>query len=549
MLMFERQRFTARMRVEDKKIAQLIIARLDGRDINRKFNYYQSLVKKGIGGFIVFGGKLKEVRNGIRKLQSIAEIPLFIASDLEQGLGQHIEGGTLFPPAMAVGQAINPKNKKDIILLRKSINIIAREAKAAGINIIFAPVLDVNTNPQNPIICTRAFSDNPEKVAWFGKEVIRGFQKNGIIACGKHFPGHGDTIKDSHKELPVILADKKRLNNIELYPFFQAVKSGVKMIMLGHLKVPALDSKLPVTLSQKIIQGLLKEKMKFKGLVITDAMNMKALRMAEEKACLMALNAGADIILHPGNPEEIMDYMSLNWDMISTRVEESVQRIVKVKAELNKVQRTAYSVQRIGAKSHWKIAKELTQKSIKIKGGGVIARNETPRLSLRVPIYRDEAISNSGQAPQSQKSRFFATAQNDIDKVKPVVLIIDDDNAKSGKPFVNALKKRYKKIKTFYVDNNSRLKNLSLVTRHPWVVDSSLIIAVFSKISAWKGRSGLSGSLENILKKAVKNSEYSVLAGFCCPYFLKKFNVDVIIEAYSDSEQAQEAVAEVLAGP
>src|SRR3989338_10969437 len=366
MLMFERQRFTARIRVEDKKIAQIIIARLDGKNINKKFNYYQSLVKKGIGGFIIFGGKLKEVSNAIKKLQDGAEIPLFIASDLEQGLGQHIEGGTLFPPAMAIGQAINQKNRNDIALLRKSISIIAQETKTAGINTIFAPVLDVNTNPKNPIICTMAFSGSPKKVAWFGSEFIKGFQKHGIIACAKHFPGHGDTIKDSHKELPVVKADIKRLRNIELYPFSQAVKAGVKMIMLGHLKVPALDSKFPSSLSQKTVHGLLRERMRFKGLVITDAMNMHAIRYGEEKACLMALNAGADIILHPSNPEKIIDYLSSRWGKIAPRVEESVRRIVKVKSEINSVQRTAYSVQRIGAKAHWETAKELTQKSIKI---------------------------------------------------------------------------------------------------------------------------------------------------------------------------------------
>ena len=519
-----------------KKIAQLIIARLDGKDINKKFNYYQSLVKKGIGGFIIFGGKLKEVSTAIKKLQDSAEIPLFIASDLEQGLGQHIEGGTLFPPAMAIGQAINPKNRNDIALLRKSISIIAQEARACGINTIFAPVLDVNTNPKNPIICTRAFSDNPQKVAWFGNEFIKGFQKHGIIACAKHFPGHGDTIKDSHKELPAVKADIKRLRDIELYPFSQAVKAGIKMIMLGHLKVPALDSKFPSSLSQKTVHGLLRERMRFKGLVITDAMNMHAIRYVEEKACLMALNAGANIILHPSNPEKIIDYLSSRWDEIRTRVEESFQRIVKVKSEINSVQRTAYSIQRIGAKAHWETAKELTQKSIKIK------LKEGHSLT-------DFCHSRAGGNPELDIKRLDSCfRRNDItgrSSKQIVVLIIDEDNNNSGKPFVNALKKRYKKIKALYVDNNSQLKNSSLVTCH-----SSLIIAVFSKISAWKGRSGLSMKLRNILKKAIRNSSYSMLVGFCSPYFLRgDLKADATIEAYSDSVEVQEAAGKILCGP
>jgi len=483
-----------------KKIAQLIIVRINGKDINKKFKYYESLVKKGIGGFIVFGGKSKEISRAIKRLQKNAEIPLFIASDLEQGLGQQIEGGTIFPPAMAIGQAIKPESKDDIRLLRKSIGIIAQEAKATGINIILSPVLDVNTNPRNPIICTRAFSDNPRKVAWFGKEFIKGFQRHGLLACAKHFPGHGDTSVDSHRELPVVKADLKRLYDIELYPFTKAIKAGVKMIMVGHLKVPVIDSRFPSSLSEKTIKGLLRDKMRFKGLVITDAMNMKAIKLREEEACLKAIKAGADIVLHPSKPERVIDYLASKWDKIMPRVEESFQRVIKAKEDLLRIQDSRFKIQDIGTKSNWDLAYMLNKKSIKLTG------------KLR-------------------------TLHN------PLVLIIDDDNNKSGKPFVNALKKRYKKIKAFYVDNNSQLKNSSLVTRH-----SSLIIAVFSKISAWKGRSGLSRKLHAILEKAVRASRYSVIAGFCCPYFLDELKADTLIEAYSGSELAQEAAGKLLCG-
>ncbi|MBI4698119.1 MAG: hypothetical protein HY758_04225 [Nitrospirae bacterium] len=529
--------------VDRKKIAQLVIARLDGEDIKKKFRYYESLVKKGIGGFIIFGGKLKEVSSAINKLQAVAEIPLFISSDLEQGLGQHIEGGTLFPHAMAIGQAISPKNKKDVRLLRKSINIIAQESRAAGINTIFAPVLDVNTNPKNPIICTRAFSDKPEKVAWFGKEFINGFQRHGIIACAKHFPGHGDTIKDSHKELPVVRADMKRLEHIELYPFYRAVKAGVRMIMVGHLKVPAIDAKLPASLSQKIMQGLLREKMKFKGLVITDAMNMHAIKFGEEQACLMALNAGADIILHPGDPEKIIDYLSSRSDEIMQRVQESFDRIIKVKKELHEARSTKYTVRSIGSKLNWDTARELTRKSIGIRRLNIKRCHSRPRLL--------HSRAGSGGNPEigiglpfSRKTLDSCFRRKDVKGQQVVVLIIDDDNAKSGRPFVNTLKKRYKKIKTLYVDNNSQLTDSSLVTRH-----SSLIIAVFSKISAWKGRSGLSREMKTILKRSIKASGHSIVVGFCCPYSLSDIKADTVINAYSGSELAQEAATEVLLCP
>lgn len=550
---------------QKKEIAQLIIARLDGNDINKKFKYYQSLVKKGIGGFVVFGGRLKDVSNAIRKLQHIAEIPLFIASDLERGVGQQIEGGTLFPPQMAIAQAINRRDKNDIRLLRRAIDIIAKEAKATGINVIFCPVLDVNTNPNNPIISTRAFSDNPKEVAWFGKEFIKGLQKQGLIACAKHFPGHGDTDVDSHVKLPVVKADMKRLKDIELYPFRETIKAGVKSIMVGHLKVPAIDHMLPTSISEKTIKGLLKDKMGFQGLVITDAMNMGAIKYKEEKACLMALKAGADVILHPSKPERVMDYLASRWEEIADRVKVSFKRVIKAKEEISKGQGVRNRRQGIGAKASWQLAYELTKKSIKIRGdlNKIIKTYKDIRGDSLFTHSRPEVSGLRGFRPD-----FFRTKKSIqrlsplIFRVVPLILIIDDDNNKSGKPFVDALKRRYKKIKSFYVDNNSQLKNFSLVTSH-----SSLIIAVFSRISAWKGRSGLSVKLKGILKNALSNSRYSIIVGFCSPYLIREFSshpiplplgergrvrgdlsVDMLIESYSGSMMAQEAVAEILSG-
>ncbi len=496
------------------KIAQLIIARLDGKDINKKITYYHSLVRKGIGGFIVFGGKLKEISNAIKRLQDSAEIPLFISSDLEQGLGQQIEGGTLFPTSMAIAEAVDRKNKNDIKLLEKSISIIEQEAWAVGINIIFSPVLDVNTNPENPIICTRAFSDNPGEVIWFGKKFIRGFQEKGLISCAKHFPGHGDTAEDSHKEVPVIKANIKRLGRVELYPFQEAVRSGVKMIMVGHLKVPALDAKFPSSLSKKTIQGLLREKMGFKGLIITDAMNMHAVssgnQEAESRACLMALQAGADILLHPESPEKVIDYLFSKWNKIEPIIQKSFRKIVNVKKRLNKISRSQLRMNQIGTSAHWRIAKELTRKSINL-----------------VSLDRNRVCS--------------ALADR-----KLTVLIIDDDNNLSGKSFINTIKNHYKEVKTIYIDNRYQGDIKTVLNS---ISDTTLIAAVFSKVSAWKGRSDLSRKLQSVLKKAVKSSEYTIVAGFCCTHAFAHINADAVIEAYSDSVMAQEAVGKILCAP
>jgi beta-glucosidase-like glycosyl hydrolase len=503
-----------------KKIAQLIIARLDGNAINRKFRYYESLVKKGIGGFIVFGGSAAEIKKGIKNLQDAAEFPLFIASDLEQGLGQQVAGGTLFPPAMALAQAIKRKKRDDMKLLRRSLAIIAQEARAAGINVIFSPVLDVNTNPRNPIICTRAFSDRHRTVAWFGNEFIKGFQKHGIIACAKHFPGHGDTSKDSHRELPVIGADIRRLQKIELHPFRQAIKTGVKMMMVGHLKVPALDPRSAASISHKIISGVLKKGMKFQGIVTTDAMNMHALInrdvKTEQQACFLALAAGADILLHPGNPETVIEYLSSKWDEIMPRVDQSLEKILKTKESLSKAVLPPLPGKRIGVKSHWKTAHALVQKSITVN-------KKLSPASIR------------------EMKDILSSVQKDL-----AVLILDDDNCKSGSFFAEAIRARYPGTKIRYIDNIFQGRMQKLLNLFSQRI---LIIAVFSKISAWKGRSGLSKKLHAVLDKAAHASRFTILAGFCCPYILRDIKADVLIDAYYGSKQPQEAVAQILCDP
>jgi beta-glucosidase-like glycosyl hydrolase len=496
-----------------KKIAQLVIARLEGRDVHDRFPYYENLVRQGIGGFIVFGGELKGVRRAIRKLQRMAEIPLFIASDLEQGLGQQISGGTTFPPAMAIASAINTKDRNDRALLKKGIHCIAGEAEAVGINVIFSPVLDINTNPENPIICTRAFSGTPDKVTWFGREFIRGFQSHGLIACAKHFPGHGDTDRDSHRELPVVRADKKRLFRIELFPFIHAVKAGVRMIMVGHLKVPALDKRYAASLSSRIITGLLKEKMGFTGLIVTDAMNMHAVSKddlrSERKACASALKAGSDILLHPDRPEELIDYISSQWRNIETAVNRSYKKVTREKKRMIKSIALSGSGNRIGIRSSSDTALELARKSIRT-----------------IPAHPRCITGKTGKTGKGGNM---------------VILLIDDDNTKSGNIFTRALLRRYPKARTFYMDNKSRGKGIRVLQA---VKGKILIAAAFSRVSAWKGRSGLSGKLVSVLRKSVEASRTSVVTGFCCPYALYGIKADITIEAYSGEEFSQKAAAE-----
>jgi beta-glucosidase-like glycosyl hydrolase len=517
-----------------KKISQLLMPRLEGNLLTEPpyFEKIKTLLEGGIRGFILFGGKKKDVKKAIKELQRISEIPLFIASDLEQGLGQQVEGGTIFPKAMAIGSAIDPNNTDNIRLLRETINIMALEAKEVGINVILAPVLDVNTNPKNPIICTRAFSETPSKVGFFGREFIRGIQSAGLIACGKHFPGHGDTEIDSHIDLPVMRSSIARLRKVELYPFIEAIKSRVKMIMVGHLLVESLDPERPASHSYKVITGLLRKKLGFNGLVITDAMNMGAIKSlyGENESCFMVTKAGADIILHPENPEYVIEYLSSCWEEIEIRVEESLKRILKIK------ENTIISV--IPVKTG--IQKNRTLDSC-------LRRNDSLFMVRNAEDYLKSLIGRKKEIIQILSDKSIKVLKGSPKFTEnSIALILDDDNSGSGKDFIKTLKIRYPKLESFYIDS----KNIFSANRKVLnkVNGRLLTIGIFSNISAWKGRSSISPDLYKFLKRAIKESKSSTVVSFGCPHILDGIEADTLIAAYWDSESAQRAAANLICG-
>lgn len=491
-----------------RKVSQLVVPRLEGRRLTDStyFEKIKRLVERGIGGFILFGGKYKDVKKALKELQRISDTPLFIASDLEQGLGQQIEGGTLFPSALAIGSAIDTENKDDIKLLKEAIQIMSQEAIEVGINVILAPVLDINTNPENPIICTRAFSDNPGKVTWFGREFIKGIQFLGLIACAKHFPGHGDTEKDSHLEIPVIKKPIDTLRRIELRPFADAIKAGVQMIMAGHLRVDAIDPDSPASLSYKVINGFLRKDLGFKRIVITDAINMGALkeRYNEDEACFLALKAGVDIILHPENPESVIESLLSKWEEIELQVEGSLKRISKAKERFSIIKK---EIEGLGSAIHLKaknkVAETLSKKAIKVIKG--------------IPEFSGRSI----------------------------LLILDDDNSGAGNAFTDTLKTKSSSIiEVIYIDSDNlsseRLRVIKNVNGKP------LIVGIFSKVSAWKGRSGINQGFYQFLKDSLKESYTSTVISFGSPHILDKIEADNLIAAYWGSDYAQRAVGTLL---
>lgn len=490
--------------IDSRMIAGLIVPRLDGGDIESRMDEYRRLVRLGIGGFIVFGGRKDSLAEGIEELRKESDQPLFIMSDLEQGLGQQVAGGTTFPPAMALARALDLEKEDELGLFRNMIEILAMESRETGINTILAPVADIHTNPENPIICTRAFGKDPASVSAFVGEYVRALQDAGIKACAKHFPGHGDTDRDSHVELPVLRHGLDRLGHTELIPFRSAIENRVSMVMVGHLRVDAIDPDHPATLSPALVDGLLRRELGYDGVVITDAMNMGAVRevYGEEQACLMALMAGCDILLHPENPESVISIIESSLEKAGPRIVAAAERVRKLRDRLD--------------------------------AGG---RGDTaePQGAKAYPIGPDELVSLlSEKALKMEKGLPNITGRE-------MLFIIDEDDAGGGRIFYETLKEEYPDLSVF------RLSGTDTETL-PDTAGRPVIAALFSRIAGWKGRSGLSAESRETLKAVLAPAGESTLVSFGCPSLLSGLDADTVINAWWEGEAAQKAAAQLLCG-
>jgi beta-N-acetylhexosaminidase len=276
-----------------------------------RVEYFHELAKDGVAGFLVFGGDDELLPAFLKSLREAAGRPLLVMSDTERGVGQQVHGCLTLPPLMAVGATLSEERAY------QHGRTTAIEARAMGINMVLAPVADVLTNPANPIIGNRSFGCNPDLVAKLVAAWVSGAQEQGVLACAKHFPGHGDTAADSHAELPSVGAELALLMQRELRPFQAAIAAGVGAIMTAHVVYPGLDPtpNLPATLSRPILGDLLRDKMGFGGLVLSDALTMEGVlraggtRLTESEAALRSIQAGCDLLLHPTEPYEAADVL------------------------------------------------------------------------------------------------------------------------------------------------------------------------------------------------------------------------------------------------
>ena len=367
-----------------EKVAQLIWPSVFGDYVSGDSPQWRRLTQyvqqEKVGGFTISVGSPIEVAAKLNALQSMSKVPLLFGADLEAGAGFRARGGyfvpnaidlggaILFPPEMALGAT------GDTTLAYEEGRLTALEGRALGIHIAYAPVLDVNNNPANPVINTRSYSEDPALAARMGVAFIHGLQDHGMIATGKHFPGHGDTGVNSHLALPVVTVSRSRLDTVELVPFKAAVNGGVGAIMSFHGAMPALDSSgVPGTLSQKVVTGLLRGEMGFRGIIISDAMDMRGVldQFGADEAAKRAIAAGIDVLIQPLDVSKTIDAVVAGISegrYSEARVDSSVRRVLESKRKLGLAQSKLVDLNAlrfaVGDSVNAEVARRVAEKSI-----------------------------------------------------------------------------------------------------------------------------------------------------------------------------------------
>jgi beta-N-acetylhexosaminidase len=389
-----------------QKVAQLIMpwllgqyTALDSREFDRISAWVDSLE---LGGIIISIGSPLDASAKLNALQERSLVPLLIAADLEWGSGMRLVGGTLFPMAMALGAT---GNVNDAYELGRAT---ALEARAAGIHMTFSPVADVNSNPDNPIINTRSFGEDPEAVAALVEAYIRGASEYGLFTTAKHFPGHGDTKSDSHIDLPVVAACWDQLNQVELVPFRAAIEAGVTAVMTAHLAMPCIDGDddpPPATFSRTIMTGLLRDSLGFNGLVVTDALTMGAIvnKYGVGETVVRAFEAGSDLLLIPADPKVAVTAMVAaiaEGRITMERLDTSLRRMLDLKRETGLFGTKLASLDSIpaivGRRDLQDLANDIADRSLTLVQRGPIDEFRDRRGRTAVISYAEETNLTAG---------------------------------------------------------------------------------------------------------------------------------------------------------
>jgi beta-N-acetylhexosaminidase len=490
---------------------------------------HELVEREEVGGFIVSVGSPTEVAVKLNDLQEHARVPLLFAADLESGAGFRLRGAvhvptnielggaTEFPSQMAVGATGDPSFAYEMG------RITALEARAVGIHVPFAPVLDVNNNPDNPIINVRSFGEDPELVARMGAAYVRGVQEHGGIATGKHFPGHGDTGVDSHQALPLISADRARLDSVELAPFRAAVGAGIGGIMTAHISVPALEGGAtePATLSPGVMTGVLRDELRFEGLLFTDAMDMGAIDrgFGRDEAPVRAVLAGADVILMPPSVPQAIDAIVRAVEsgrIPPERIDRSVLRILRAKEELGlhlAPQVVPAQVHRVvGIPEHVAIAREVAERSL------VLLENRRGLLPL------------AGTRGARVLSVSFRRTASDL---------------LAGRYFNEQLRQTYPGLRVETTDRSTPEPVWELLERE---ARRAQLVVVSVYVTAWDA-GAIPEELEDFIQGLARRRVPHVVVSFGNPYLLRRFpDAQAYLLAWSGAEVSQRAAARALVG-
>jgi beta-N-acetylhexosaminidase len=506
-----------------EKCAQMIMPAVYRNDLDPASTDYDeiaSLVKEQkVGGLILYQGELVEQAKFINDMQRIADIPLLIASDFERGLGTRVDNAIEFPHAMAIGSANNESYAYE---MGKAISI---ESRLLGVHWNFAPVADINDNPFNPIINIRSFSENKYEVTKFVNAFIKGAKEERTLTTVKHFPGHGNTTIDSHLDLPRINGSKIDLLSNELYPFIKAIESKVHSVMVGHLDVPSLNpiKGVPATLSESIINHLLKKELDFDGLIITDAMIMEAITKyySTEEAIVLAVKAGNDVILTPPDNETAITALSLavySGEISVKRIDESVRKILAAKRWL-RIEQNKYSdieniKQSVSVKEHEILAKQIAENSI------TLLKNDDDLLPLNQGDYKKIYCVTLTDSRSSEKASYF---QN----------IFEDRVGETSSALLTKQSKR--------AEYNNLLKK---------VKGSDLIIlSTFLDIKTYQGPINLAVEQTDFIAGVLRSGVPTVLISFKNPYLLYLFpEASTYLNSFSHSRVSQKAMLRAILG-
>ncbi len=511
-----------------EKIAQMVVSYSDGYSMSENSSEFKRIknliVNQRIGGLIFFKGNSVQQAELINKFQTFSEIPLLISQDFERGTKMRLDDGSLFPNNMGLGATRNTD------LAYKMGLLIAKECKAIGVHQNYSPVMDVNNNPENPIINVRSFGEDPILVSELGCAMIKGMQDGGIIATAKHFPGHGDTEIDSHNDLPILNFNIERLNKIELIPFKNAIREDVKSIMIAHISFPALESnsEIPASLSVNIVNNLLSDEMKFNGLKITDALNMLGItkHFSAKQVAIMCAEAGIDLILMPQGEEITINAIETavkNGKIPELKIENSTRKILEAKKWLGLDKEKIVDVSKVSS---------------------IVNSEESKKLSQ---LIADESITlvknDNGNIPFGKR----------MIKRKETCLIIslNNGNEKANSDYF---------LKTFSVRGNNffsemisydisgEVKNADEILKEAKNFEY-VLIPIYAKVKIKTGTVGLPKSQIDLINKLIENGSNICVISFGNPYLLRGFkNIDSYICAYGDGESSINATVKCLFG-